>query len=105
MTLLAGRVSSVEASANFPANLSIILFENTKTHVNYGAAITSANTTTRTSCPCVYSVSVYSNEAYNVTIEVATTHYGVQNCPATTFPITPTGQRLAEDFQCNVRYP
>ena len=104
MTVVAGRVSSFYSNANSPSNLSIILFQNIRTHVNYGAAITSANTTAQTSCPCVYSVSVYSNEQYNVTIQVATTHYGVQNCLAIPQFVTPAGQRLTRDFQCNVNY-
>lgn len=98
-TMLKGAVYSVQPNSNF----SLIFFVDLKTSVTYGVAIMNSTGSVST-CriqPCTYATSLYSNEQYNVTIEViATTRIGglPQDCAAQPAPFTPSGATMSIDF-------
>ncbi len=102
-TLVSGTVTSLQPNSNF----SLIFFNDSRTGVTYGAAVTTANTTTLTTCmkaPCVYSITLFSNDQYSTAILVETTSFGGQVCPGTPSLFTPTGQTFHQDFRCNTQY-
>ena len=101
-------LSGVIGPQNYDVNFSIILFRDSFTHISYGAVPVANSSSSTTPCanlpPCVYKISLYSGETYNVTIQLATSTYGVQNCPALPLRVTPIGATMSQDFQCILNY-
>jgi len=111
-TTVSGTVNSVQQNSNF----SYVFFEDMRTHITYGTVVLNS-TGFQSTCriqPCTYSsISLYSNERYNVTIEefVTTQVQGggfidvPRYCPAIPFPYTPTASTETQNFICNTSFP